>query len=131
VNQVFAKLARLTVATFIACAPLAATITPAGAQGLNVDNSCSVPNVQASTAYAAVADRPDVANEMHLTGTTLVQVDLDASGNLVGATVAKSSGVGVLDRAALVAARASTFRPAIQNCAPTAGSYLFEVDFNN
>jgi TonB family protein len=131
VSHVFAKFTRLTVAALIALAPLAATIVPAGAQGINVDDSCNVPNVQASTAYAAVADRPDVANEMHLTGTTLVQVDLDASGNLVGAEVAKSSGVGVLDRAAIAAARASTFRPAIQNCTPVPGSYLFEVDFDN
>ena len=130
-NHVFAKFTRLTVAAFLALAPLTATIAPAGAQGINVDNSCNTPNVQASTAYAAVADRPNVADEMHLTGTTLVQVDLDDTGALVSAEVAKSSGVGVLDRAALAAARASKFTPAIQNCTPTAGSYLFEVDFNN
>ncbi len=126
----FTTFARLTVAAFIAVAPLAAGITPAGAQGVDAP-ACSVPNVQASTAYAAIADRPDIANQYHLSGKTLVQVDIDAAGNLIGAEVAKSSGYGVLDRAALDAARASKFSPAVQNCTATPGSYLFEVDFDN
>jgi hypothetical protein len=37
----------------------------------------------------------------------------------------------VLDRAALAAARAGKFHSAIQNCTAAAGSYLFEVDFDN
>jgi len=131
VNHVFSKFARLTVAAFIVVAPLATAIAPAGAQGIDAPNSCSVPNVQASTTYAAVAERPEIASQMHLSGTTLVQVDLDASGNLIGESIAKSSGVGVLDRAALEAARASKFQPATQNCTATAGSYLFQVDFDN
>jgi TonB family protein len=131
VNYVFSKFARLTVAAFIASAPLAAGVTPAGAQGVDLPNSCGVPNVQASTAYAAPADRPDIATAMHLGGTTLVQVDIDENGNLLSAEVAKSSGAGVLDRAALEAARNSKFRPAVLNCTATAGSYVFEVDFDN
>jgi TonB family protein len=130
-THAFTKFARLTVAAFIAVAPLAIATAPAGAQGVDVPNSCSVPNVQAATVYGAVADRPQLADQMHLSGTTLVQVDLDETGNLISAEVAKSSGVRAFDRAALEAARASKFRPAIQNCTATPGSYLFEVDFDN
>jgi protein TonB len=129
-NTLFIKLTGLTAAAVIAFSPLAATT--ASAQ-LNVDQapgaSCEAANVTASTIYAEQPETPAVATTMHLTGTTLVQVDLDSAGSIVGTSVAKSSGTPLLDRAALVAARASTFRPEMKNCAPVGGSYIFEVQF--
>jgi periplasmic protein TonB len=88
-----------------------------------------MPNVNASAAYAAEPEAPQVATGMHLTGTTYVQVDLDSSGAVLDARVAKSAGTPILDRAALAAARASVFRPEIRDCVPTSGSYLFLVEF--
>jgi hypothetical protein len=36
-----------------------------------------------------------------------------------------------LDRAALAAARGSTYAPALVDCSPAGGSYLFRVEFQS
>jgi TonB family protein len=59
----------------------------------------------------------------------MVQVDIDAEGHVLNASVLKTSGVYGLDQAAIRAAKGSTFQPEITNCAGVAGSYVFEVDF--
>jgi len=90
---------------------------------------CVVPNVAASTVIAALPNKPVIADNYNLTGTTWVQVDLDPNGQIASASIAKSSGYATLDQAALEAARQSTFRPETQDCQQRPGSYLFEVDF--
>ena len=60
---------------------------------------------------------------------TKVRVDLDAGGNVVAVTVYESSGSMELDRAALNAARASSYAPEERNCQDISGSYLFTVNF--
>jgi protein TonB len=95
----------------------------------NGSPSCAAPNVAASTVIAAMPNKPVIAENNGLTGTTFVQIDLDENGNVNGTSIAKSSGYSTLDQAALAAARESTFRPGYQDCQPLPGSYLFEVDF--
>lgn len=120
-------------ATIAALALLPLLTVPAGAQTLgpnSTTNTCAEPNVQASTLVAQI---PEIPSNLQATGLTsgraMVQVDIDAEGHVLNASVIKTSGVYGLDQAALRAARESTFKPQITNCAAVGGSYLFEVDF--
>ncbi len=121
----FAKAAAVAAVAFLASTAMG------GAQSLTPDaNECAVPNVPASTIVAAVPEIPSGLQANGLTsGTAMVQVDIDAEGHVLNASIAKTSGVYGLDRAALKAARESTFQPEVRNCAGVAGTYLFEVDF--
>jgi protein TonB len=91
--------------------------------------TCAVPDSNAKPISLAEADWPSVAQQMHLTGTAYVRVNLDSSGALSQADIARSSGTGVLDAAAIAAVQNSTFRPAIINCSPAGGTYIIVVDF--
>jgi TonB family protein len=64
-------------------------------------------------------------------GTASVQVNLSATGAVLSATIAKSTGNAALDQAALLAAKQSTYKPEIKDCVPVAGAYLYRVDFAN
>lgn len=61
--------------------------------------------------------------------TAEVQVTLDAIGRVTDARIYSSTGTMSLDRAAVDAARRSTYAPSIVDCQPTGGTYLFKVDF--
>jgi protein TonB len=121
----------LAAAAAVTFVPLAATTSVAGAQSLNpaAATSCSTPDSPATTAFGAEPVTPQLALLYNLTGTTYVQVDIDANGALTDASIAKSSGTPILDQAAIAAAKASSFRPAIHDCSPVAGSYIFQVNF--
>ena len=124
-------LGMLAAAAAVAIVPFASAVTPAAAQTLNpaVSASCTAPDVPAGTTYAALAETPAMAAQYQLSGTTLVRVDLESNGSIRAASVEKSSGAPFLDMAAVQAAKASTFSPEIRDCAPVAGSYIFQVDF--
>lgn len=121
----FAKAAAVAAVAF-----LASTAT-GGAQSFTPNaDQCAVPNAPASTLVAAVPEVPATLQSNGLaSGTTMVRVDIDADGHVLNASIEKTSGVYGLDRAALKAARESTFQPEVRNCSGVAGSYLFEVDF--
>ncbi len=102
-------------------APFVATPTPKPA--------CSAPDIQAKTIDAQTPDKPDDAQAQGLVGTVKVKVDLDASGAVLGASIYESSGSMELDRAALAAARRSSYAPEERECKDVPGSYLFTVDF--
>jgi periplasmic protein TonB len=89
--------------------------------------ACSAPDVPAKTVVTETAVSPDDA--AGYTGQAKVQVDLDASGNVVNASIYQSTGSMELDRAALAAARASRYAPEERDCKNVPGSYLFVVDF--
>ena len=91
--------------------------------------SCSNPNVAAHTLEAVNAETPE--DITGLPATVQVQVTLDENGRVKDARVYASAGNSRLDRAALVAARTSTYAPAIVDCLPTGGTYLFRVDFQD
>jgi protein TonB len=89
--------------------------------------ACSAPDIPAKTLVTENAVAPDDA--AGYSGEAKVQVDLDAAGNVVGASIYQSTGSMELDRAALAAARASRYAPEERDCKNVSGSYLFVVDF--
>ncbi len=90
---------------------------------------CAVPNADATTVNAADADYPDIARQQGVVGSAAVKVTLDATGHVTGADINKSAGNAALDQSAIKAARASTYKAEVVSCVPTAGSYIFRVDF--
>lgn len=56
--------------------------------------------------------------------TVTVRVELSPDGDVVGASVASSSGAPEFDRAALTSARSSSYAPEKVNCRAVSGSYL-------
>jgi TonB family protein len=77
----------------------------------------------------APPDIPIPARAEGTSGTTLVDVKLDAQGTVTGATISQSSGNTSLDVIALGMARDSTYSPATHDCKPVASTYTFSVKF--
>ena len=92
---------------------------------------CSAPYVEAKTVNKVPPDVPTMAVEQGLTGTAQVKVDLSAEGQVLGASIYQSTGSPLLDRAAITAAKRTTYEPKIVDCAKVPGSYLFRVEFEN
>jgi len=74
-------------------------------------------------------DIPVAARAEGTSGTTLVDVKLDARGTVTGAAVSQSSGNPALDVVAVGMARDSTYSPATHDCKPVASTYSFSVKF--
>jgi protein TonB len=118
----------------VASAPPAPTAGPATAPPpppTPTPPRCSQPHKDASTTRPVEPDYPDIARQQGAVGTVQVKVSLSATGSVVGTSVYKSSGNGALDRSALAAARASSYAPEVEDCAPIAGQYIFRADFNS
>ncbi|MGA7747283.1 MAG: energy transducer TonB [Candidatus Aquilonibacter sp.] len=92
--------------------------------------ACAEPN-QSATIVKPVAPEYPMAERSAGLGTinVLVIVSVDASGSAVGAKVGRSSGFADFDEATMRAALASTYKPAIVNCAPASGTYPFRAQF--
>lgn len=88
---------------------------------------CSTPDAPARALSAAMPETPDDATG--LPATAEVRVTLDAQGHVTATEIYRSTGQLALDRAALSAARNSTYAPALAACQAVGGSYLFRVDF--
>ncbi len=92
--------------------------------------ACANPNVEATVTNPVQPDYPESAKDLGLGAVSVeVEVTVGPSGNLVSATVYKSSNNMSIDQAALRAARQSTYSPKLINCSPTTGNYLFRADF--
>jgi|SRR5579862_1079350 len=91
--------------------------------------ACSEPDVPAHTLEAVSPSAPDDA--AGVAGTAEVVVTLDAAGRVTDARIYRSTNDMRLDRAAVIAARQSTYAPALVDCLPTGGQYLFRVDFQS
>jgi TonB family protein len=92
--------------------------------------ACANPNVEATVTNAVQPDYPESARDLGLGAVSVeVEVTVGPSGNLVTASVYKSSSNMSIDQAALRAARQSTYSPKLINCSPTTGNYLFRADF--
>ena len=92
-------------------------------------NACTTPYAPAAVSNAVSPDLPAIAAGQHVTGITEVRIALDARGRLAEHAVLTSSGNRWIDRAALQAARQSTYRSEIRDCARVGGIYAFAVDF--
>ncbi|GAC1420297.1 MAG: hypothetical protein NVSMB5_12670 [Candidatus Velthaea sp.] len=109
--------------------PLSMQAAAASEPGNSMPGICAIDHVGAGVIDAQQADFPEIARNMGATGTTYVKVDLAANGGVVNTSIFQTSGNAFLDRAALVAARRSSFRPEIRDCSPVDGTYLFAADF--
>jgi protein TonB len=93
--------------------------------------ACAQPNVEPTPKSLVQPDYPEIAREQGASGTAKVQVTLDAQGNVLSASINQSSGSPVLDKAALEAAKASTFFPQITDCAAVGGTYVVSEQFDS
>ena len=93
--------------------------------------SCAADDQPARVARAVAPEKPAIAEMQKLSGTTVVQVDLSDTGEVLGTAVARSSGSPMLDRAALATARAQAYAAEIKACRPVGGSYGIEVEFTD
>lgn len=91
--------------------------------------ACAVPNKDATMTNGVQPDTPEIAKQAGATGTVNVEVTLSATGTVLSTSVYKSSGNSSLDQAAIAAAKQSGFAPALKDCLPVGGSYLFRADF--
>jgi protein TonB len=91
--------------------------------------ACAQPHVDAIVTRAADPEYPELARQQGVTGVTQVRVTLTETGGVSDAEVYKSSGNPLLDRAAVTAAKESSYSPEIDNCVKVSGSYLFRAEF--
>lgn len=91
--------------------------------------SCTVDHQPAAIARAIEPEYPALAKLEHLTGTSVIRVDLADDGSVVGSYLSVSSGSPLLDQAAIKAAKTMVYAPETQACKPVAGSYAVEVEF--
>lgn len=108
--------------------PVPASPTPSPAARANA--TCTQANADA--ALAVEPSPPDIAPAARTSGTsgtTLVRVLLDATGQVTNAGVTQSSGNSSLDLVAVTMARDARYTPALHDCKPIAGAYTFSVKF--
>ena len=120
----------LSIGTASAATIVVAPLAPANAVALSTHRTCAAPRLPATVAYDDIAEYPAIARVAHVTGTSDVRVDLDATGRLERASLYRSSGNASLDRAALAAARNETYAPEVRDCSRVGGAYVLEVDFD-
>lgn len=70
--------------------------------------------VKPQPVYSPMPDYPDLARRAGIEGTTVVKMLVEIDGSIIDVQILSSSGNQMLDEAALVAARRSTFTPARQ-----------------
>jgi periplasmic protein TonB len=89
-------------------------------------------NANAPAAVAATPAPPDIAPDARASGTSgvaLINVQLDAAGQVTDAGLKQSSGNSSLDLVALEMARDARYAPALRDCKPVASAYTFSVKF--
>ena len=72
---------------------------------------------------------PEIARQQGLHGIVEVRIELDASSHITGTSIMRSGGSLLLDRAAIEAARASSFATQIEDCVAVPGTYRYVVEF--
>lgn len=121
-------LPRLSRAASGATAPLVQTATAAPSAPPS-PAPCASPNAPAALAGSpppAPSLAPDVRAQ-HVSGVSRVAVRVSASGSVLDAKIAASSGSPSLDVAAIAMARDATYAPAYAKCKAIAGDYTFSV----
>lgn len=113
--------------------------TPAPTPGVAAATPAPTPAAQAGCASAnapaavvATPAPPDIAVDARTSGTSgvaLVNVALDATGQVTGADLAESTGNSSLDLVAVEMARDARYSPALRECKPVASAYKFSVKF--
>jgi TonB family protein len=91
--------------------------------------SCAQPNKDVSVVTAATPPPTEYQSEVTSPTLVAVAVTVDADGSVIGASIYKSSGNEKLDKAALIAARSSSFSPRVVDCSPMRSNYLIRIHF--
>jgi TonB family protein len=110
-------------------ATAAPAATPTTAPG-PVASPCAHSDTPATV--VATPDPPEIPPAVRAQGTSgiaEINVQLDAQGNILGATVSQSTGNSSLDLVAVSMARDAHYAPALHDCKPVAGAYTFSVKF--
>jgi protein TonB len=103
-----------------------ATAAPTASSNLG----CSKADTPA--AVVATPSPPDIAPGARADGTSgvaLVNVQLDANGQVTGTGITQSTGNSSLDLVAVGMARDARYSPALRDCKPIASAYTFSVKF--
>lgn len=101
--------------------------TPARAQYAG-DKSCVTPYQEVAVTNSVAPDYPDTARALGRF-TVLVQVGVSSTGQATSESIYKSSGNADADKAALQAARLSSYQPKVANCLGVTSDYVFHADF--
>ncbi|HEY7973202.1 MAG TPA: energy transducer TonB [Xanthobacteraceae bacterium] len=78
----------------------------------------------------ADAEVPEIAKQMHLEGTAIVKLEIDAAGRVLKSSIQKSTGNAVLDGAATKAGRDTSFKAATESCKAVSSVFLMVVDLH-
>lgn len=115
----------------LAHAVLIAAVASAGlpANAAPEKTVCTVRNAAAAVREIIPANVPPFAEAAHLSGSALVQFDLDARGVARNAAIVGSTGNSLLDGAAREAALEQGYSPEVRDCDAVAGTYRIIVDF--
>lgn len=105
------------------------TVAPATAAPTEAPPSGPITATEANFTYKATPDYPQIAQDQGIQGTAIVLVTIGVDGNLVSATIDRSSGNALLDQAALKAAHASRFHPYLVNGKPVEQQYTIVYEF--
>lgn len=93
--------------------------------------ACAVPFKDVTMLRPVTPEYPDAARAMHLGPVVvIITITVTAKAEVAGASIVQTSGTPIIDMAALLAARQSTYSPKIANCSPVAGTYMFRANFN-
>jgi TonB family protein len=91
--------------------------------------TCEHPFAEGGADHSVALDAPPMARQQGITGIVVVSVAVDENGKPKDARI-MSSPSSILNPAALAAARAMTYTPAIYRCVPSQqGRALFRADF--
>ena len=113
-------------ATTMTLAPLSPESTHA--QIVAAGATCKNPTIPARITAPSV-DYPVIAQEIGESGVAGVGITLAASGRAQRVWLVRSSGIPVLDTAAMQSARLSGYSAERENCNAVGGDYLLEVEF--
>jgi TonB family protein len=93
--------------------------------------TCAHPFVAATVSHAVQPDFPAILRDQAVSqaATAVVYVAVDSAGKLADAWIYASSGYVAMDKAALSAARRSSYVAPISYCRAVSGTYLFQADF--
>ena len=116
----------------LAMASLGAQAASAAPQPVRLIEAASVSTHASSPArlkYDLFADEPAICQLERLSGTSVVQIDLDERGVARAARVYSTSGNRFMDASAVRSARSAAYVPALIDGTPIGGSYLLIFSF--
>lgn len=91
--------------------------------------TCGQPNKEVSVVRAATPPPTSYLGEITSPVQVLVEVSVGPDGDVERAHIYRSSGNEKLDKAAIVAARNSSFSPRVADCSEVGSEYLYRVLF--